>query len=485
MRASIREEVRRATDAAKQDFEKSVEGIRDKLNEGISAVEEVKSEIEERFGHIAAYARGVADFGPITSVGAVHTRVTRLFREKKRREAVLLARELLDLFGRDDAQSRPAGNLNGWFNLSAELGMNDEELLALEVTLAGLAQQNHAPVFKNGKANWQDRSVPPDQDLLAHAVMYAREINDPRLADILTLGGYDKDDSTGRATWGWRNYSFTMQALAGLGRIDEALALGEAFVKEREPDIDSHKVVAAHATILRKVGREKDAIKLLKDWLKKHPDLPAAHVLTDLIGWQEGRIPDAQIIDLATRGIRDLAEEQPSSSLSNYYYRRALAHDRLAHAAAGKADTATACKHVEHALRDYAMAQTTAARSSSMASLLTAPDRVKVLRDLANRLGCKLPDDLSDGPGGGSEGGAGGSASPEDAVKDLLIRILPVIAEESLPAAERAAQVGKILSEAEETPRSLALAFLQAQTEDEDTPAELRKALVEVLAHLD
>ena len=482
VRYSIEKEVRDATVQAERDFQESVKTIHDDLNEGIHTIQETQKQIEDRFGHIAEYARAVSDFGPISSVGAVHARVTRLFEEKKRGEAVLLVRELLDLFGRDDAKSHPAGTLNDWYNLSAELGRNDEELLALEVTLAGLAQQNHAPVFKDGELNWQSRSGPPDRDLLAHAVMYARAINDPRLANILTLGGYDKKKPKGRETWGWRNYSFTMQALVSLGRIEEALELGEAYTTERTPDIDSHKVVAAHATILRRVGREAEAIKLLENWLNKHPSLPAAHVITDLIDWQEGQVPDDRIIKLATRGIRDLAEEQPSSSLGNYYYRRALAHDRLALDAAEKKQK-EACTHVQQALRDYTMARSVARKST--AALLAAPDREKVLRDLAGSLGCDLPDDQAGGLTGGAPGGTGSETSPDDAVKDLLTRILPVIVEDSLPAESRATQVQKILSGAEETARLLTLTFLRAQAEDEDVPAEMRKAIAEVLAHLD
>lgn len=85
----------------------------------------------------------------LASVGRVHEDVSRMFASGQRDEAVLLVRDMLHQFRTQTGTLRPAGDPKGdWFNLSAVLGRNDEEGLALEVCLAGLEQQNGTAVFK-------------------------------------------------------------------------------------------------------------------------------------------------------------------------------------------------------------------------------------------------------------------------------------------------------------------------------------------------
>lgn len=136
-------------DTQKSRLDLAIDGYKAELQQSVSVVDDLAQGLTERFGVIAdhgGYAK--TKRGPLASVGRIHEEVSRLFTEDQRDEAVLLVRDMLQQFRCQTGTLRPAGDLKGdWFNLSAVLGRNDEEGLALEVCLAGLEQQNGAPVF--------------------------------------------------------------------------------------------------------------------------------------------------------------------------------------------------------------------------------------------------------------------------------------------------------------------------------------------------
>lgn len=312
------------------DFKDQAKGI-------LQETQLIQESISSRFGHIAeatATSETVKEFGAITSVGAVHSKVTELNQEDKRSDAVLLVKELLARFADSPQNERPSGALNDWFNLSAQLGKMDEEAIALQVCLAGLEQQSGNRILdEKNNAIWENQEIVPNDDLLAHAVQYAQTINHPSLSSLIDVLGYNRETNSGQDTWGWRSYVFSIPALQSLGRTAEAIELGRNFIASRNVsnqvshDANSQKVVRVLAGALYDSGQHNEAMQLAEKWLKDNPDLPSAQIVTQLLSWGEGTYSTDRIVALVNRGLRDLAEEQPSTTTGNLYYRRALARD--------------------------------------------------------------------------------------------------------------------------------------------------------------
>lgn len=399
VQGSIGEQVRNAVEAEKARLDEQIEEYRTKLERATEGVEVIRAGIEGRFGHIAdtsAYAKSDVSFGELTSVGAVHKKVTEFFADGDRAQAITLVREMLDLFHRPGSGKRPSGSLKGeWFNLSAELGRAAEEGLALEVCLAGLHQQAGAPLFdKSGKMIVKGEELMLDSDLLAHAIKHAQTVNDQRLAGLVLLTGHDKDTCQGKPEWGWRTYSFTMKALDSLNRHEEAIELGHSFQDTVSLDSDTSKVLQTLMTIMAAHGDRAGAIALASDWLDNNPYAPAAQVITLLLDWLDADQNVDNYISLASRGIRDLAEEQASSNLANFYYRRALARDKRALDAGlgGHHPNLDKCEETRRALADYAMARKLGLNMAVVGEVI---QREEVLRNVAEEQGCHVDSSLA------------------------------------------------------------------------------------------
>lgn len=497
VQGSIKEQVREAIEAEKSRMDKAIAEYREDLRAETGRVAQIREVIEARFGHIAdttAYAKQDSSFGDLTSVGAVHHKVTELFRDGDRAQVVTLVREMLDMFHRADAGVRPSGSLKGdWFNLSAELGRNDEEGLALEVCLAGLQQQAGAPLFdEDGQliARMKGRSL--DDDVLAHAVQYAQTINDTRLADLLSLNGYDAESCTGQPEWGWRSYSFTIKALDSLGRHDEAIKLGQHFLKTVPLDGDTSKVVSSLMTVMAAHGDRKGAIELAFQWLEENPKAPGAQMITQLLDWLDADENVERFIALASRGIRDLAQEQPSANMGNFLYRRALARDKRVLNAIyiGDDSDIDICDEISKALTDYKMALATQFNTGLFKHIT---ERQEILRRAAQEQGCDDGDVPPPGggsgppPSGGSAGGAGldgPSADPSDAVKQQIVALLPILANDEMSPLDRAEAIQAKLAGLDPMTRRLTYALLDHMKDDDDSPDELREALRAVWPHL-
>lgn len=289
------------------------------------------------------------------------------------------------------------------------------------------------------KSNWQDTSPKPDADLLAHAITYADKINDPRLPLLIELNGYDLKTRTGKPHWGWRSYSFTMKALNSLGRADEAIRLGESYKNNNKLDGDTNKVVQELADIMRSNGQKTEAVKMLTDWLEANPYAPAAQILTALLDWEETADPDT-LIAWATRGLRDLAEEQASSDHANFYYRRALARDKRALdaiAQPAKYPNLDICAEINRAMADY-----NSARGLDLNPALNRQIafRKQVLSRAAKDIGCG---DSPDSPAPPSDS----TADIREEVTSALHDILLIIASDNLSAEQKIMQGKAVLSQ--------------------------------------
>ncbi len=280
------------------------------------------------------------------------------------------------------------GTEDDWFNLSAELGTNDQHSLALEACLHGLAQQAGRPfVNPDNSFDWPE-GVPPNRDLVAHALQFAASTGSPFLRPLLELAGYNAEKGTGGIDWNWRNYSFTMSALDAAGRTAEAIKLGENYLANGG---DDEKVLVKLAQILDGVGRRKDASEKIDTFLKQHSNASTAQLVTLLLDWDDGSDPERPF-KLVDRGLKSLAREQPTANTANLYMMRALAHDRAAH----DPQRSDRCGHIQSALKDYA---TTMTLGMTGVRATTIRQRRVVLERLAADLGCKDAVEAVDRPG--------------------------------------------------------------------------------------
>lgn len=482
---AARAQMAKAAEVQKAEIGEFIAGIRRELTELTKEIFDTKTAIEDRFGHIAetaGYARSDSKFGPLSSVGAVLKKVRKLFAGGSRAEAVLLVRELLHKFRTEEGEARPAGTLQGdWFNLSAQLGSNDEKRLALSVCLAGLEQQNNAPVFlENGNADWQNHTILPDDDLLAHAIQYAMAVNDTRIEKLLALNGFDSKNPVGHARWGWRQFDFTISALASLGRYDDAIKLGKSFMADeaRPIDADTSKVVQTLARIMNTRGDRLGATELLQTWLDDHPDAPAAQIISTLLDWSDGSLETERLIALANRGIRDLAEEQASTVVASMFHRRALARDKRATdmAMGGKHEGIDICTEINLALQDYAQAEATGLIPGFASN---AESRVMVLRQIAQEQECDIADDADrDAPESGE------SEGPLERIKSVLQSLVAIIMADAIPDQEKVAALVEKLSGEDPEIRNVIMNHLDQLAEDSDTPEEMRLMMARLMPPL-
>ena len=341
----------------------------------------------------------------------------------------------------------------------------------------------------NVKLNWQKTSPKPDDDLLAHAITYADKINDPRLPLLIELNGYDPETSTGTPRWGWRSYSFTMKALNSLGRADEAMKLGQTYLKLGIVDGDTNKVLQDLGSIMRENGQKAEAVKMLTDWLAANPYAPAPQILTALLDWEETADTET-LIAWATRGLRDLAEEQASTNHGNFYYRRALARDKRALDAIALPERYPAldiCDEISRALADYDSAWGMDINPGLHRQI---EFRKKTLSRAARDIGCEGSDDpsqtgMEEPTGSASESGSRFGQRPgrmEDEVTQALQDLLPIIANDDLAIQEKVSRARQVLNRLSPIARDVLLTNLRRVSTEDNAPENLRIDLQSFLA---
>lgn len=436
---------------------KTRQAFSEETKESLKKLQQINNNIEARFGNLFDATTQLKGEGPLYSLGTVKDKARELFSIGQNADAINLVRQMLKAFesGRDDrSMRRPTGTLDDWFNLSAELGRRDQEYLALQVCFAGLEQQSGLPM-PEGFAEWPD-SLSPNYDLLAHAIKYAAEINAPELSSLLTLSGYDAETRRGREDWNWRSYTFVIDGLVSAGRTDEAIELAQAYLAAAGNNPDQQKVVTNLAGILSDCGRRAEASAILVKWLQDHPTLPAAQVVTRLIDLELGVAPSSRIVEWVNRGIRDLAEEQPTAGLGNLVYSRALAYDWQAHDAASRADQRAVATCARAALADYRLALQVGVNSALHTHI---ERRATLLRTL---LGADGADDGTDGD----------TDDLSTSVKSTIQRILSVLATKD--PNEACGLAASLLDRLPAFARGKVMEVLAHVAADEDFPPPLR-----------
>lgn len=426
----------------------------------------ISKELEIRFGKLVDTTRYVPDIGPLTSISLAHKKVSELFAADRQADAVVLTKALLQAFdeARDNtALQRPSGSLTHWFNLSSVLGKLGQEALALRVCLAGLEQQSGLPMPYR-IADWP-HSLLPDRDLLAHAIKYAATINAQELEALLRLSGYSSQFD-GRADWNWRSYVFIMDGLDAAGRKEEAIKLANSYLDRSRGDADQQKILANLAQIMETQGKRDEAITLLNEWLTQNPNLPAAQVVSRLIDWELGVTAPENIIDWANRGIRDLAEEQPSAALGNLVYNRALSQDWLAHEAAKKPDCPSVKRFARAALVDYQLARDTGVDQGLHRHIDQRGKMLKALLSLCGDSGSKTEGDASPVE----------TDDSAESVKRVLAELMAILSA-SEPNDETYESAIALLNKLSVDIQPVALMLLSKFANDESAPVPLREKL--------
>lgn len=353
------------------------------------------------------------------------------------------------------------GTLGDWFNLSAQLGNSDRESLALEACLHGLAQQAGQSFLHDGHngivLDWPDELV-PDADLLAHALKFSVSVSSPYTAALLELAGFtDSSDKETRKSWSWRQYSFTMDALAGMkgGQRQQAFDLGKAYIGDGGKD---ERIVVKYAQLLFNDGDEASAKQIAEDWIKNNKEVDTPQLITFLL--DKFTFPPDRVIGLATRAIAGLAVDQPTASLGNLVLQRGFAYDRLAHQAAVSGESSGVCASVKKALADFQTAGNLPINPLQTASIR---QRRTILTALASEHGC---DNAGDPPASGDDDDDGGS-------KEAAMRLLLAMRNGS-PGSDLLETVTGILKNEDKTTAKALYTLIRHIADDDDAPDDLR-----------
>ena len=365
--------------------------------------------------------------------------------------------------GTGDSGNRPyiTGELGDWFNLSAQLGQKDQEALALEACLHGLAQQAGQSFLyeKHGeiKTDWPEGLI-PNGDLLAHAMKFSTSISSPYTIALLELSGFtDIGDHDNRKSWSWRRYTFTMDALAGMkGEFrKQAFSLGQSYI---DNDGTNERIVTKYAQLLFNEGHEAKARQIAEQWMTDNPDADAPQLITFILDKFYHAPEDA--IKLATRGIASLAMDQPTANLGNIVLQRALAYDKLAHREAGNPNNSDVCKYIKKASADFDTAEKLPIAAIQVSSI---SQRRVILTALAKEHGCDVNDGMD------IDSGSDSDISEKETAMRLLLTLRTGTAGSDLLEA-----VGGILKGADKDTAMALYAMILKIAEDDDVPDELR-----------
>lgn len=247
---------------------------------------------------------------PVIAVEKLEHEVEELFANGKDAIAV----NLVDACLRNS--ERLFGEANDWFNVSAELGRRGQELLALRVCKTALVRcfrdENGSPVSSPALAR---------QDLLAHAISYAVKVGEWLEAESLVR----QAETIGRERWGWRLFTFVGDYLDALGDDDRYEQLNTDFAKFLPFE---ERAYAQPASRLHRLGKLADAEQLIRSGLDalgvRGQQLCGIYSALLL---EQGRYQET--IKIATLGLANLADAQPTTATYALVFRRAAAFDAI------------------------------------------------------------------------------------------------------------------------------------------------------------
>jgi tetratricopeptide (TPR) repeat protein len=231
-----------------------------------------------------------------SSAGQAHKQITTLMENDDMAAAVAVA-------GRAIEDESVGGTPVDWFNISAQLGRNDQERLALRACQRGL--QEH----------------PRDNDLLSQALQFATKLGKREEADKYYRSLLD----VGMDVWGWRGFVFVSDYLVANGNTEEAINISEEFSKRIPTDERAYSQIAQ---VYIKIGRTDKVVEICQRGMNAVERRAQIGILLADALIELGRYDDA--LNACDEAIAATAELQPSTDLSNVMWTRAAIFDAKA-----------------------------------------------------------------------------------------------------------------------------------------------------------
>jgi tetratricopeptide (TPR) repeat protein len=292
-------EVRQALGAENARRLSAIEELNEKIDARKSEIEQALSEYAW-LKHASEEQRNALRDGQVSSAGQANKIVEEFFEAKNAPAAIAIVQLAIN-------NDNISGTPDDWFNMSAELGRNDQEQHALKVCQRGLKQ------------------APNNIDLLSHALQYAYKIGNwdeaKKYYRSLVDLGMDK--------WNWRCFVFASDYLIERGDADdETRKLLKRFEENIPSDERAHTQMAS---IYLKLGRADKVVEICERGMKLvNRRAGLGLILADAL-IALGRYDEAlQACDDALIGT---AELQPTADISSIMWRRGAAYDAKAIAA--------------------------------------------------------------------------------------------------------------------------------------------------------
>lgn len=364
--AAVRSELEAVLDQHKQaisDTEKRIMERKEQIDDTLSEYAWLQKASEAQ--------RKALHEGSVSSAGQAHKLITVLMENDDTATAVAVAERTI----KDESIG---GTPEDWFNISAQLGSNDQERHALSACQRGLHEH------------------PRNVDLLSHALQFTTKLGRREEANKY----YGSLLEVGMDTWNWRCFVFVSDYLIASGKSDRAIEVSEEFSKRIPTDERgySHK-----ARIYQKIGQIDKVIEICQQGWKAVERRSTIGIILAEALIESGRYDEA--LKACDEALIGTAELQPSTDISNLIWTRGSIFDAYAimslrETGQGKLDDAI--EHARRAVVNYRTAsgmrglvrQYTAQTNNRVLVLVARLKEARVTKEqLAYVLGQDEPDD--------------------------------------------------------------------------------------------
>lgn len=449
-------------------FNEQSEAARAELNEIVQEITKVSDEVEKKFGVIVDNASIDTVLIDNPSIGEIHRKVTSYFAQGEPAKARELTRAVLNVRDATTGRLTTTGDLNDWFNLSSVLGRSDEFLLGLQVTLAGLAQQNLFSIDVVDTLQLTDHAsdLSPNVDLLSHAIQYGDKIGQTELVEkLVAIAEAMREEARN-----WRYYQFLgdhyaeQDNKAGFDRIvDEFRRRLPADERSDSLELSWHQE--------RQNDAEIDRIAM--DWLPPSTKRGSAVPLRLSTIYMDRGDYD-KVLQLTSRALEGSSESQPNGNIGAMIFYRGNAHDALFIRAAQEqpVDCKKMEKHFTNACRLY---RSDLFDGVSQIMRTAADRRIKAMTLLFQETDCRLPDNPNTGslPNGSDPVKSGNVPQDLKAAGEMIDQAIRAAVDGDMETYESMAQKIESL---EGITRKVIHASLIAAAEDDDHSAEVQNA---------
>lgn len=234
--------------------------------------------------------------GSVSSAGQAHKLITELMENNDTATAVAVVERAIN-------DETVGGTPDDWFNISAQLGRNDQERLALKACQRGL--QEH----------------PQNVDLLSHALQFTAKLGKWEEADKY----YGYLLKVGMDAWNWRGFVFASDYFVAAGNPGKAIEISEELSKRMPTEERAYSQIAQ---IHKKIGRTDKVIEVCEQGMKAVERRSTIGILLAEALIESGRYDEA--LKSCDEALVGTAELQPSTDISNLIWTRGSIFDAYA-----------------------------------------------------------------------------------------------------------------------------------------------------------